>query len=247
MNASVGNAGSGSRALVVLGMHRSGTSVLISCLGRAGVYLGAVLDQPYPLHGQGVHEPPALALMHEDLLACHGGSWKTPPEVGEWPLLHRAVRDLFIESRRDRSLWGFKDPRLLLCLEGWRQALPSLEPVGIFRHPAAVARSLLERDGMGLDKGVALWSHYNQRLLQLHRQCPFPLLEFEADAARVRQGLLRVLQQLELPGALSQQGTNDALNGFEPQLRRHSDARLALAAPVLALYEELRSRALSPT
>jgi len=227
-------------------MHRSGTSVLISCLGRAGVHLGAVLDQPHPLHGRGVHEPPALVLMHEDLLARHGGSWRNPPEVGEWPPLHRAVRDLFIESRHGRPLWGFKDPRLLLCLEGWRQSLPNLEPVGVFRHPAAVASSLLQRDGMGLDKGVALWSHYNQRLLELHKQHPFPLIEFEADAPRVRQSLALLLQQLELPGALSQQGIDHALNVFEPQWRRHSDARLALAAPVLGLYEELRRRALRP-
>jgi hypothetical protein len=67
---------------VVLGMHRSGTSVLISCLGRAGVYLGAVLDQPHPLHGRGVHEPLALVLMHEDWLARNGGSWHTPPPGG---------------------------------------------------------------------------------------------------------------------------------------------------------------------
>jgi len=228
-------------------MHRSGTSVVISCLGRAGVYLGAVLNQPHPLHGQGVHEPASLALMHEDLLARHGGSWHDPPEVGEWPPLHRAVRDLFIESRLDRSLWGFKDPRLLLCLEGWRQALPSLEPVGVFRHPAPVARSLLERDGMGLGKGVALWSHYNQRLLQLHSQHPFPLIEFEADAARARQGMALLLQQLKLPGAVNKQGVDHALEVFEPQMRRHSDARLALAAPVIDLYENLRRRALKPT
>jgi len=221
--------------------------VVISCLGRAGVYLGAVLNQPHPLHGQGVHEPASLALMHEDLLARHGGSWHDPPEVGEWPPLHRAVRDLFIESRLDRSLWGFKDPRLLLCLEGWRQALPSLEPVGVFRHPAAVARSLLERDGMGLGKGVALWSHYNQRLLQLHSQHPFPQIEFEADAARARQGMALLLQQLKLPGAVNKQGVDHALEVFEPQMRRHSDARLALTTPVIDLYENLRRRALKPT
>jgi hypothetical protein len=100
---------------------------------------------------------------------------------------------------------------------------------------------------MGLDKGVALWSHYNQRLLELHQQHPFPLIEFEADAPRVRQSLALLLQQLELPGALSQQGIDHALNVFEPQWRRHSDARLALAAPVLGVYEELRRRALRPT
>jgi hypothetical protein len=83
---------------------------------------------------------------------------------------------------------------------------------------------------MGLDKGVALWSHYNQRLLELHQQHPFPLIEFEADATRVRQSLVKLLPQLELPGALSQLGVVDhALNVFEPQWRRHSDARLALS------------------
>jgi hypothetical protein len=45
--------------------------------------------------------------MHEDLLARHGGSWHNPPEVGEWPPLHGAVRDLFIESRHGRPLWGY--------------------------------------------------------------------------------------------------------------------------------------------
>lgn len=227
-------------------MHRSGTSVVIACLGRAGVELGRVLDQPQPLHGEGVHEPPALALLHEDLLERHGGSWHQPPEVGEWPPLHRAVRDLFIESRRDREIWGFKDPRLLLCFEAWRQALPSLEPVGVFRHPAAVARSLMERDGFALDKGVALWSHYNQRLLGLHRQHPFPLIEFDADPEKVRQGLARLLHQLELPGA-DGPAFGHALNVFEPGRRHHADARLALPSPVLDLYEELRRRSLSPT
>ena len=32
------------------------------------------MNNPIPCMGRGVHEPPALVLMHEDLLACHGGS-----------------------------------------------------------------------------------------------------------------------------------------------------------------------------
>ena len=74
---------------MVLGTHRSGTSVLTSCPGRAGVHLGAVLDQPHPLHGRGVHEPLALVLMHEGSLN----------RIAPWS-----------------TLWGFKDPTLLLCL-----------------------------------------------------------------------------------------------------------------------------------
>jgi len=51
----------------------------------------------------------------------------------------------------------------------------------VFRHP----------------EGVALWSHYNQRLLELHQQHPFPLIEFEAVATLERQSLVELLQQLE--------------------------------------------------
>jgi hypothetical protein len=53
---------------VVLGVHRSGASVLISCPGRAGVHLAAVLNQTHPLHGRGVHETLAMVLMHEGSL-----------------------------------------------------------------------------------------------------------------------------------------------------------------------------------
>lgn len=151
--------------------------------------------------------------------------------MGEWPPLQREVRDLFIESRHGRPLWGFKDPRLLLGLEGWRQALPSLEPVGVFRHPGA----------------VALWSHYNQRLLELHQQHPFPLIEFEADATRVRQSLVVFYAAIRIARGSQPTRGRPRPQRLEPQWRHHSDARLALAAPELGLYEELRRRALSPT
>ena len=75
-----GKAGSDSRCLVVLGMHRSGTSVLISFLGRAGSTSSRSSTKPHPLHGRGVHKPLAFVLMHEDLLARHGGSWHNPPD-----------------------------------------------------------------------------------------------------------------------------------------------------------------------
>jgi len=42
-------------------------------------------------------------------------------------------------------LWGFKDPRTLLTLDGWLEALPEVSLAATFRHPLSVAGSLQER------------------------------------------------------------------------------------------------------
>ena len=134
------------RCIVVLGMHRSGTSMLMGTLREAGLYVGDVLDKPFALNRKGLQEPPAVLYMHEHLLEANGGSWHSPPKDVQWDKMHEAIRDLFIESRTGKSLWGFKDPRTLLTLEGWKSALPNLELVGIFRHPSEVALSLKNRN-----------------------------------------------------------------------------------------------------
>jgi len=127
-----------SKGLAILGMHRSGTSTLAGTMRANGIYFGDVLHKGSPRNAKGFHEPRALLYMHEDLLLKNGGAWHDPPSAISWDPLHKAVRDLFIESRSDKPLWAFKDPRTLLVLEGWLEVLPNLKFVGIFRHPAEV-------------------------------------------------------------------------------------------------------------
>lgn len=184
------------RCVMVLGMHRSGTSMLAGTLAAAGVRLGRVLEAPFALNPTGLREPEVLIHLHEDLLHANGGAWHDPPEGVTWGALHRSVRDLFIEARARPGLWGFKEPRTLLLAEGWIEALADWTAVGIFRHPAAVAASLAHRNGFDHARGVRLWTAYNRRLLALQRAHGFPLLEFEADPLRMRAGLVRVLEGL---------------------------------------------------
>lgn len=227
------------RCLVVLGMHRSGTSVLMGTLRDAGVHIGQVLGQSIEGNRKGLQEAPAVLYMHEQLLEANGGSWHEPPETVVWGALHRSVRDLFVESRAAQPLWGFKDPRTLLTLGGWLEVLPHLEPVGIFRHPLPVARSLQRRNGFPLEQGMAIWAAYNRRLLAWHRQRPFPLIEFDADPERVRRGLDAVLEGLALPRR--QPPANRAF--FAPELRGPAAAPAPLPPELEALLQELRQAA----
>lgn len=203
------------RCFSVLGMHRSGTSALMGTLRDAGVYLGEVFDNGFPLNPKGLQEPRSLIYMHEDLLNKNGGSWKTPPSQVIWGDLHLAVRNLFIESRNAHSIWGFKEPRTLLLLDGWNEALPQLEYVGIFRHPFEVALSLHKRNALGLDDSLELWNLYNLKLLSQYEAKPFPILEFHQDANQVRKGLEHICRILDLE--FSVDGGNE--NFFDSNMR----------------------------
>lgn len=172
--------------------------MLAGTLRQAGIYMGRVLDNPFALNPTGLQEPEALIWMHENLLEANGGAWHEPPAQVTWGKLHKAVRDLFIESRHGQPLWAFKEPRTLLVADGWIEALPDWTAVGIFRHPAEVAESMVKRNGFDMEKGLALWGIYNQRLLDLHRRHGFPIVEFTSDPGRMQAALTQVLIRLGL-------------------------------------------------
>lgn len=221
------------RVICVLGMHRSGTSALIGSLEQAGVNLGDV-SRKNPYNRKGNREHPKFMELHDDILHSNGASWDRPPTNVAWNERQRAQRDKLILERGACSCWGFKDPRTLLLLEGWLEAIPHLEFIGTVRHPLSVADSLARRNRLEVKESLELWSVYNQRLLEYHRARHFPLLNFDAPAAEYRRKLLESLHRLRL------QPVAHSLNFFEDDLRTSSmSAQTPMPASVAALYASL--------
>ena len=188
-----------SNPIIVLGMHRSGTSALAGSLERAGVALGDVVQEA-PDNLKGSRESRRLMALHEDLLRRGGGSWREPPDKVRWEAVHHALRDAHVDNFANHARWGFKDPRTLLVLDGWLAACPDATLVGIFRHPFHVAESLHRRNGMDHEEALELWQRYN-RVLHWYRdnRSAFPLIEFADDAADVAAQLRALAAALELP------------------------------------------------
>ena len=163
-------------------MHRSGTSLLAGSLQAAGLNLGTVNNQA-PFNRKGNMENVRIRDLNDAMLDQHGASWKHPPATQiAWS---RA------DSRRALSLlhpyhsagrpWGFKDPRTIWTVEGWLRLLPNAHLVGVFRHPALVAQSLVARTGalsVSEDEAFEIWCSYNSELLRLKRILRFPLVHF---------------------------------------------------------------------
>jgi hypothetical protein len=185
------------RVIAILGMHRSGTSCLTGSLQEAGLELGDYHTWN-PYNRKGNRENQAFVDLHDSLLEANGGSWDNPPGATVWPAAHRErARGLLAEYAGIPAL-GFKDPRCLLALNGWRELVPDLEEVGIFRHPEAVAASLLNRSQIPREQALALWYCYNRLLYQEHRQRGFPLLCFDDEERVFNQKVDDVVRQLRL-------------------------------------------------
>lgn len=226
------------RVITVLGMHRSGTSSLVGSLEAAGLVLGDVQTRAAKSNEKGHREPNELIALHEDVLITNGGAWHLPPARVHWSRAQQRRRDEFIASRAGLPLWGWKEPRTLLVLDGWLEALPGLESVATFRHPAVVARSLQRRHGSeSADMWLDLWLAYNERLLEVLERRHVPLIDFDLPEAAYRTRLRAVVEELRLPRAA------EAESCFDGELRtsqKQAPTETDLPAEVGRAYERLR-------
>ena len=225
------------RVVAVIGMHRSGTSALVGSLQQRGLFLGRHSKRnPYNLRGN--RENPDVVVLNEDILKRNGGSWRAPPTAVEWGSDHVERARSILGEHAERPLWGFKDPRTLVTLDGWLRLVPDLEFVGVFRHPARVARSLASRPKLPVKDPVELWRFHNERLLEQHRRGAFPIVCFDDDSEVLARNFNRVAELLGLAPPTEEEPF------FTDDLRAKDAEPVELPPDVIALYEELRALAL---
>jgi len=164
--------------ICVLGMHRSGTSCLTGSLEQAGVELG---DRHTwnPFNQKGNRESQEIVDLHDEILRANGGSWDRPPEAVQWTVEHYDRARQLLRRYSHFEVYGFKDPRTLLVLDGWRDIGLPMQHIGIFRHPNVVAASLHRRDNKSRRECLHIWYEYNMRLLRQYDRSPFPILCFD--------------------------------------------------------------------
>lgn len=162
-----------STVLLVLGMHRSGTSALTRVLNLCGVELGDRLLPPADDNNRhGFWEHADAVDIDERLLHHLGRSWwdarelpagwlDTPAAAISRERIAALARDEFSRS----PLWAVKDPRLCRLLSLWTPALlgagVDVKLVYMQRHPDEVIASLARRDGLSeAESGVLLMHHF---------------------------------------------------------------------------------------
>ena len=176
--------------LLVLGMHRSGTSALARVLDLCGADIGTRVLGVSAGNETGHWEDAFAVEEHERLLAAFGSRWDDPfalpagwqeTEVGR--NASRSISSYVHGDRSQHHLWAVKDPRLCLFSEVWIEAArkegQEISAVLLLRHPMEVARSLMVRDGIALGRGLLLWLEYSLAALKVAERVPTIVVSYE--------------------------------------------------------------------
>jgi hypothetical protein len=157
------------KAILVLGVHRSGTSAFTRVLGLCGATLPTRLLDAIPGdNDKGFWEPSRINSIHEELLRSLESSWDDISDFPQtWFTTHEAENyknRLLLELKEDFSdtnLFIIKEPRMCRLVPLWSDVLAEFgaEPLVLIpvRNPLEVAASLKARDGFQQEKSLLLW------------------------------------------------------------------------------------------
>jgi len=174
--------------ICIIGMHRSGTSMVARLLNLCGLDLGPPEQfmPPNESNPLGYFENENFTYKIDDALLAHfGGSWDNPPLFKEdWeynPSIEQIVLDAksLLQTFSNSSQWGWKDPRATILLPFWKSLIPNLRFVICVRSPLEVSKSLAKRDKISIQKGVYLWNQYMRAAIRDTEGCPRIFIFYE--------------------------------------------------------------------
>ncbi len=157
------------RLVVVLGMHRSGTSALTRGLRVLGVELG---DRMMPASAMenptGYWEDLDLNALNIEMLRVLGTDWSHVAGLAPRAVESLRTQGYFLRAAEllrkkagDAAVFGFKDPRVAVLLPFWKEVFAhcgfQVSYILPVRHPLSVVKSLAKRGGIEATQGYLLW------------------------------------------------------------------------------------------
>ena len=237
--------------VLILGMHRSGTSAvtgLVNLLGPS-VCISEDLLVGARTNAKGHWESRSLFRLNDRLLAEMGCSWWHPPSgevLAGWERgldagTFDGARDVF-DHAHPSAPWVWKDPRACLTLSFWRRALDRpVSGIIVFRNPLDVARSLERRDWMETEFGLALWMRYTRLLLEQAGGMPVMVSCYD-DIVEDPEAFSEQARAFLQGTGMAVESTVDpsAVRGFVDPNLRHSAQDVDDLGATAGLYDVLR-------
>ena len=199
------------KLIVVLGMHRSGTSVITRGLQLLGVDLGENLHPAAPDNPKGFWEDRDCLEINEALLNYLGSAydrldfaWEQLGSSAELSRLKLKASRL-IKKKLDESqgIWGFKDPRTCRLLSFWQDVFQAVgcdtRYVIVVRNPASVVESLELRNALPAEKSYLLWLQHTLPIIIQTRGKKRVIVEYDQLIESPYSQISRIASALDLP------------------------------------------------
>lgn len=162
--------------IVVLGMHKSGTTLVSLMLHRSGIEM--VDHEGAGGYDDGNHfERLSTNGLNKRLLGRSGGnSLRTfrPLDPGSVQAELRSDAFRLVAELESRGRpWGFKDPRTCLTYPFWRDVLPAHKVICVYRGPGEVHAHYTGKRSLDATRGIRTlraWYEYNLAMLNAYQQ-----------------------------------------------------------------------------
>jgi len=201
--------------LLVLGSHRSGTSVMAQLLSVLGYDLGRTLMLPSYDNPRGFWENQKIVDAHDELLKGFNRDWTTAAFLPEnWQLSKLSENTLknlseILETdftANEPTL--IKDPRLSFLLPLWKTLAKQfgrpLHSIIMLRSPEAVAQSIEKRNGIDTQDGKLIALSYLKSASQNAQNALDNCVIYEHIISHSPQDILAMLSEISpipLPAA----------------------------------------------
>lgn len=199
-----------SQAVVVLGMHRSGTSLVARALEIYGISTGSNLLTGGAENPKGFFEARDILQLNKDILSALNSRWdylhcqeivtlsQDKIEAFEQRAYHIIEKDF-----SGTKLWGFKEPRTLRLMPFWTNFFNRYEIntkcIIVTRNPDDIVESLFLRNLLPYMHSYALIAVYYRELLEIMRSNQVSLIDYDKLLDTPENELVRVGDQLNLP------------------------------------------------
>jgi hypothetical protein len=233
--------------LVVLGMHRSGTSALTGALAKSGALPGTQLMPATADNPEGYWECAPVVRLNDQVLQRLGARWDSVAPLPAGWMAIPAIEALRAEADRivaaqfgDAKFAVLKDPRLCRLLPFWRDTFAAagftLSCALMIRRPMEVAASLARRDQFAPEKSLALWYAHLVDAERDSRGLPRSTIAYDALLADSAGVIARVCDEAAFPLKASAAQKKAAADLVQPDLKRQNHE-----APKRAARESLAS------
>ena len=179
------------KLVVVIGMHRSGTSAITRGLKALDVELGDRLWPPNEaVNAKGFWEDMDINALNIEMMKALNTDWHylSPIKQSEFEMLSRdefllRAAALLRAKVGDNARFGFKDPRVAKLLPFWKEVVEHCHYEANYllmtRHPSSVVESLRQREGFDAEKSYLLWLVHMLECIGATNGCRRVLVDFD--------------------------------------------------------------------
>ncbi|MCK5855135.1 MAG: glycosyltransferase, partial [Sulfurovaceae bacterium] len=218
------------KCIIILGMHRSGTSLVSGLVSLQGFHLGTSKMPEHKDNPKGFFENMKIFRFNDKILKDHNSSWDNNSfcykdiKSENIKFYKQEVKKIIEEEFANAKNILIKDPRMSLLFPLWEDVLLemgfNIKIILVFRNPIEVALSLQQRNSFALEKSIPIWFHYSLQAEKNSRKYKVFLIHYTDDFNYFEGFTTRLSNFLNVKPTKNIISSSNNL--YTPKLRHHT-------------------------